>query len=413
MVATVLVGCGGEEARSRPDPVSEIPPRVLSPFGNSQAFTEGSPALPGDGGTITFQNIGAPGWYPSPRDPASGSCGAYHSGSCCMARHEIASDSLAPWNEDLILTLRGPMLVKQLAVYQPVVGDKSDWALSSFWDDGQPSATRGIGFKRDEAATVFQGVVGNKCLVDVSSDRKFPCGPGSIPYCAASEQPKYYGWEGSKLIVMLASMPHMGSDALKNVSHCSVDKADNWYDAPWVGLSHGELIRAGKFGGCNCYSKDPVKWQVADGCGQFNVFEVVNDNNNYQNFDLFSTNFFAYHGYVGDGPCGKDCLVTGLDPKVDLVERSTSRESVTGSAASPAKGPGAAFRRPAVGFRYFVILMDMQTRTVQLAVIDPANVPVQAQSFLAQVPARLPRATVDGLLALRLPGVGSLGIRNP
>src|SRR5690242_19715356 len=32
---------------------------------------------PSHGGTITFQEIGAPGWYPSRRDPAVGPCDAY------------------------------------------------------------------------------------------------------------------------------------------------------------------------------------------------------------------------------------------------------------------------------------------------------------------------------------------------
>ena len=33
--------------------------------------------------------------------------------------------------------------------------------------------------------------------------------------------------------------------------------------------------------------------------GQFNVFEVVNDNNQYKNLGVFSTNMFGYAGYVG------------------------------------------------------------------------------------------------------------------
>jgi hypothetical protein len=387
----------------------------------TQTQTKSVQAVPSDGGTITFQNIGLPGWYPSPRDPASAAavCDAYHNGTCCMARHEVAGDSLSPWNEELTLTLRGPMLIKQLAVYQPdaqldktgqaAASGKTTWSLASAWDPLLASASKGMAFKRDEAATVFQGVVGNKCLVDVSSDHKFACGPGSVPYCAASAQPQYYGWEGSKLILMLASMPHTGSSAMDNKGDCSTDKADNWYDAPWIGLSHGELIRAGKFGGCNCYAKDPSKWQLADGCGQFNVFEVVNDNGAYQNFDVFSTNFFAYHGYVGEGPCGKNCLVSGLDPRVDLIDKATSREAASGSVANPQKGPGTAFRRPVDGFRYFVILMDMQTRTVQIGILDPAQMPFPAQDL----PAQISRSVIADLLALRLPGSRPLSIIRP
>ena len=71
-----------------------------------------------------------------------------------------------------------------------------------------------------------------------------------------------------------------------------------------LGLAVGELSRAGSFASCQCFAKDPAKWYLADGCGQFNVLEVVNDNNSYKNLDVFSTNMIGYAGYVGQGPCG-------------------------------------------------------------------------------------------------------------
>jgi hypothetical protein len=376
---------------------------------NNQAVASGS-------GTITFQNIGAPGWYPSVRDPASLSCDAYKSGSCCMTKHELGNDSLSPWNEELIMTLRGPIRIKQFAVYQPSGSTQMPWNLTSIWDEKTPTTSSGIAFKNEATPTVFQGVIGNKCLIDVSTNRVFPCGPGSVPYCQAGDVAKYFGWEGSKLIIIQASMPHVGSAMIDNGAHCSLDKADNWYDAPWIGLSHGELIRAGKFGGCQCYAKDPSKWQLADGCGQFNVFEVVNDNNTYQNFDLFSTNFFAYHGYVGDGPCGQKCAVTGLDPKVDLVDRSTSKEALAGGIANPQKGPGTIFRRPTESYRYFVMLLDVSSRTVQLGIIDtltvPSVIPTSVKSMFANLPSQIPRATISELLNLRLPAGRPLSIIN-
>ena len=132
--------------------------------------------------------------------------------------------------------------------------------------------------------TGFSGSIGSECLVDVDTNREYACGPGSLPYCppVPSGQHKYYGWKGSKLFVILASMPHAGSALYENVPSCSTGTNGNWYDAPWIGLSHGELVRSGKFGDCQCYAKDPAKWYLGDGCGQFNVFEVVNDNNQYK-----------------------------------------------------------------------------------------------------------------------------------
>ncbi len=386
--------------------------RVDQNGGASLLTSQAAADVPSHGATITFQSLGAPGWYPSSRDPASGQCDAVKNGTCCMTKHTLPDSGISPWDEELILTLRGPMLVKHIAVYQPGTAGADQWDRVTDWDMAAPAQGHGIAFQGDGVTDFnFSGSVGNKCLVDVSSDRKFACGPGSSPYCAANSPSQRYGWEGSKLILFLASMPHFGSTALANVKHCSTDKADNWFDAPWVGLSHGELIRSGKFGGCNCYAKDPAHWELADGCGQFNVFEVVNDNNTYRNLDMFSTNFFGYGGYVGEGPCGKGCDITKLDPAVDLIDKATSREA-SAAVASPKKGPGAAFRRPSEGYRWFAILMDVKTRTVQLAMVHPDNA-AQAMAFTNAPPAQLQRTGINALLAMRLPGQLSTGIYRP
>ena len=108
----------------------------------------------------------------------------------------------------------------------------------------------------------------------------------------------------------------------------------------------GELVRAGSFVQCQCYAKDQAKGYLADGCGQFNVFEVVNDNNAYKNLDVFSTNMIGYGGYVGEGPCGPKCNAATLGQEVDLIAKSTNTEATAGATSTPTKGPGAAFRRP-------------------------------------------------------------------
>lgn len=420
LAALLACGCMQEGARedagnARPEKTETSLPDSAAPVSGSASGSQTGLTLaadvPSHGGTLTFQGLGAAGWYPSSRDPALGVCDAYHVGQCCMAKHVLADSGITPWDEELILTLRGPMLIKQISVYQPDGADKNSWNRVSNWDDRNPLAGEHIAFQGDGAPAAgpgFPGSLGNKCLIDVSSDRKFPCGPGSSPYCPANSPSQRYGWEGSKLILLQASMPHYGSAALAGVKHCSTDANDNWFDAPWIGLSHGELIRSGKFGGCNCYSKDPAHWELADGCGQFNVFETVNDNNAYRNLDLFSTNFFAYSGYVGEGPCGKNCDISALDPAVDLISKATSREALA-AVATPVKGSGAAFRRPSGSYRWFVILMDAQTRTVQLGLVHPDNLP-PSMAVLAASPVRIVRSEIAELLALRLPGSPSTGI---
>jgi hypothetical protein len=362
---------------------------------------------PSDGATITFQMIGASGMYPSRRDPASGPCDVEKNGTCCLTNQVETGTALKPWDEELSATLRGPMLVKQMAVYQPASGTSGPWNLTSSWDARTPTAGTNIAFSgpATPGATGFAGVVGNKCLIDVSTGKEFPCGAGSVPYCPApgGGQHKYYGWAGSKLYIWLATFPHYGSGAITAAQNCNNSTADNWYDAPWIGISHGELVRQGLYNGCHCYSY-PDNPNAGNGCGQLNAFEVVNDNNAYSNLDVFSTNFFGYGGYVGEGPCGPTCKAASLPASVDLVNKKTGNtEAAAGALSAPGKGPGAAFRRPATGYRYVIALFDVASRQVQLAFIHPSSVPASIGALLPGLPAQVPQATIDGLLALRLP----------
>jgi hypothetical protein len=296
------------------------------------------------------------------------------------------------------------MKVGQIAVYQP--GPSDQWERVSAWDSS--GASEGIAFWGNGSENGFDGIIGNVCEVEVAPDRPFDCGPGSVPYCPDGSN-KYYGWEGSKLFILLAWTPHYGTGISEDL-RCA-DPGHGWHDAPWIGLSHGELVRSGRYSGCHCWSK-PGNAYAQDGCGQFNAFEVVNDNNEYKNLELFSTNLVSYAGYIAEGPCGIHCDISGLDPAVDLVDKSNDLEVSEPAMVTPGRGSGAAFRRPAGGYRYFVILMDEDTRTVQLAMIHPDNVPVEADPVLPGLPAVISRTDVDNLLSMRLPNK-STGIIRP
>jgi Putative TOS1-like glycosyl hydrolase (DUF2401)/Glycine-rich protein domain (DUF2403) len=383
---------GGADARPPPTPALDA---------GLDAPDLGNEDPASNGGTITFQSIGAAGWFPSRRDPATGPCDAFQSATCCLAKATVTSDALTPWDEDLILTLRGPMLVEELAVYQPDAAAGA-WKLVSAWDGAAKGAGRGLAFDGNGTETSgFAGAVGTECLVNVATSQPFACGAGSSPYCPppAAGKSAHLGWSGSKLFVILAKMPH--ADQVPNP--CSKTTTGNWYDAPWIGLSVGELVRAGSFVSCQCYAKDQAKGYLADGCGQFNVFEVVNDNGAYKNLDVFSTDMIDYAGYVGEGPCGPKCDVTKLGAAVDLIDKSTDTEAKAGAVSSPTKGPGAAFRRPENGYRYFLVLLDVPTRTVQLAIVHPLRVPASLAALLPSAPATLGAATIDAVRALRLP----------
>jgi hypothetical protein len=293
--------------------------------------------------------------------------------ACCRQTKTITSDKLTPWDEDLIMTLRGPLDIRQFATYQPSVeGQASPWQLVSSFDARTPASAKGIAFAGDAATggKAFTGTVASTCLVNASTDKDFGCGPTSSPYCSATSQNKKTGWAGSKMFVFLASMPHVGSGGITADQNCK-PTTNGWNDAPWIGLSVGELIRAGAFSSCQCYESTA---NLGNGCGQINALEVINDNDtsgNYKNLEIFSSNFFSYGGDFG-GPCGtNNCNTTGIPATVDLVTgKMAAPAGVTGS-QTPRMSPNGFLRRPTTGFRYFILLLDVTTRTVQYAIVHP------------------------------------------
>ena len=399
------VGAGGTTNASAGTNSSAAGTAPLGPAIGAAQFGAGDLDAASDGGTLTFQGLGKVGSYPSRRDPASGMCDVYSNGTCCMTKHALTDDKLTPWNEELIVTLRGPIQLKQFVVYTAAAGDQK-WDVQSAWDSASPASAFGIAFDGNATkGAAFNGTVGSECVADAMTDKAFPCGPGSVPYCpAGGSGPKNYGWSGSKLFVMTARMPMMGGDKLDAATACGTGTSNGWYNAPWIGISLGELVREGKFGDCNCYGRTPPEWFAGDGCGQINAFEVVNDNNDYQNFDVFSSNIFAYYGNVGEGPCGKNCKLAGVGP-ADLIDKATSQPAASGGVTTfGGAAAHVAFRRPTEGYRYVLALFDVGTRQMQLAIIHPSKIPAAASGLLPSLPRSLDRATIDALLALRLPG---------
>jgi hypothetical protein len=67
-----------------------------------------------------------------------------------------------------------------------------------------------------------------------------------------------------------------------------------------------------------------------------------------------------------------------------------------------ATAAGPAWRR-ARDDRFYLFLMDERSRTVQVAVVHPGNIPAAAQQLLPALPTVIPRSAVDSFLQLRLP----------
>ena len=359
------------------------------------------------GGTMTFQNVGAPGWWPRRIDRKAGDPACdYKDGNdtwgahCCMKQAATQSSELAPFDEEMTLILKA-IDVKQLAVYQPAEDAKAGpWSRVTDWDRRTGTGSNLWFTQKGDGGAQFPGNLSkNDCVGYLSQAPLFPCGDGRDYFCPNDPGVLHRGFSGSKLIVFLASM---------NFDDAAVAACDGkgvGHPGPWVAFVASELIRDGgrKWNGaCNCYSKTG---SVGDGCGEINVFEVVMDDNDYSNREFASTGVRSFQaGHVGGAVCGAGCDRKAFPDDVEVVDACAKRaysagpELVVGGDTDGCP----VWRRPD-GDRYFFILLDQQTRAIQVGVIHPAAIASAAAPLLPELPGVLPRSAIDSLLALRLP----------
>jgi len=360
------------------------------------------------GGTMTFRNVGAKGWWPRRIDRKAGDAACdYKDGTdtwgahCCMKQQATESTQLAPFDQEMTLIMKA-IDVKQLAVYQPEAekAGASAWRRVTDWDRRTGTGTNLWFTQKGDGSGSFPGdLTKNDCVGYLSQAAMFPCGDGSDYFCPNDAGVLHRGFAGSKLIVFLASMKF--DDA--GVAACDGNGAG--HPGPWVAFVASELIRDGgrKWNGlCNCYSKTG---SVGDGCGEINVFEVVMDNNDYSNREFASTGVRSYQaGHVGGAVCGAGCDRKAFPTDVEVVDACA--KSAYGAGPEIVVGGDTdgcpVWRRPD-GDRYFFILLDEQQRTIQVGVIHPSAIPAPAAALLPELPAALPRSDIDALLALRLP----------
>lgn len=358
------------------------------------------------GGTMTFTNIGAAGWWPRRIDRPSGDPACTYKdgtdtwgGHCCMREQYTTSTALAPFDEELTLILKA-INVRQLAIYQPATTSDTVWNRVTAWD-ARTRNSENLWFTQQGAGSVtFPGdLTQNDCVGYVMQQPRFACGDGRDYYCPNDPGVLHQGYSGSKLVVLFASMTFPDS----GVKACSGTGAGQ--PAPWVAFVASELVRDGgrKWNGlCNCYSKTGT---VGDGCGEINVFEVVMDNNAYSNREFASTGVRSYQaGHIGGAAAGATLLPSNFSSDSDVVDAC----SKTAYARGPALVAGGStdgcpiWRRPD-GDRYFFILLDASTRTIQVGIIHPENIPAAVNALLPELPSNVSRPTIDAVLGLRLP----------
>ncbi len=404
---------GPRPAPAQPDQ-SQEPGQASSPVSPTEADAGRADSLGAhpfvdsaitSGGTMTFRNVGAQGWWPRriDREPGDPACDYKDGedtwgGHCCMTQHETNSTSLSPFDEEMTLIVKA-VHVKQLAVYQPADQSASAWRRVTSFDE-RTGESDNLWFTRDGAgAASFPGdLTRDDCVGYVSQVASVECGDGSDYFCPNDPGMLHRGYRGSKLVVFLGSMDFDDAD----VRSCNGDGDGN--PAPWVAFVASELIRDGgrKWNGlCNCYSKTGT---VGDGCGEINVFEVVMDGNEYSNREFISTGVRSYQeGHVGGAVCGADCMRDDFPDDVDVVNACAKSAYDMGPVIEVGGDTDGCpvWRRPN-GDRYFFILLDEVTRSIQVGILHPSNLPGTVRGLLPVLPESVDRATIDAFADLRL-----------
>lgn len=400
----LVVGCGGSSSNSGDDTPPGADAYIPPPLGEGLGAYPVESSTPTNGGTMTFDNVGAPGWWPRriERDAGDDACDYKDGqdtwgGHCCMKEQHTDSTQLAPFDQEMTLIMKA-FVLKQLAVYQP--GEGGAWGLVSSWDKRSGEGNNLVMTTGQTTTATFDGDMSKKdCVNYFAQAGNFSCGDGSDYFCPDDPGMLKLGWAGSKLIVFLGSM---------NFEDSGVQKCDGGgagHPGPWIAFVASELVRDGARkwnGACNCYSKTG---SVGDGCGEINVFEVVMDNNQYSNREFMSTGLRSYQeGHVGGNVCGTGCDRNDYADDVEVVNACAQTAYANGPEVTfGGDSDGCPVWRRPDGDRYFMILLDEQQRKIQVAVIHPEHIPLGASNLLPALPAGLARQDIDDLLALRLP----------
>ncbi|MBN2194651.1 MAG: DUF2403 domain-containing lipoprotein [Polyangiaceae bacterium] len=359
------------------------------------------------GGTMTFTNVGAAGWWPRRLDAAEGDPACDYKdgldtwgGHCCMTRHETTSRALSPFDEEMTLILKA-IDVKQLAIYQPsAASSQADWTRVTAWDRRREGAENLWFAQQGAGSASFSGdLTHDDCVGYVMQEPSVDCGEGLGYYCPDDPGILHRGYAGSKLVVFLGSM----SFDDEGVAACT--GSGTGHPGPWVAFVASELVRDGgrKWNGlCNCYTKAE---NVGDGCGELNLFEVVMDDNQYSNREFMSTGLRSFQaGHVGGAVCQATCDRDAFPSDVDVVDACAQEAYANGPELVVGGDTDSCpvWRRPD-GDRYFFVLLDEVSRTIQVGIVHPGLVPAAASGLLPELPGALPRTVIDGVVAMRLP----------
>lgn len=282
---------------------------------------------------LWFSNVGFNGYYDIVEHVAGNSkC------ECAIMEsdHHYFEGSNAPLNEPLSVHFRGPLKLHKFAFYtsEKFYADKSsssssDWSRAAFYDDSDTSSASNVTFMTNQgdsskclgkALSYADGTgvakASNSTVLAkdtlIKSDEEFvifsdiSC-PNSSVYdtCGVYREgiPAYEGFYGDvKLFLFEFEAP---TETQTNSSSFSS------YDMPAIWVLNSQIPRQSQYptnSNCSCW---------ASGCGEFDIFEVLNGTTN----DMFFSTFHTFQGV--------DSISTGLTQN-SYYKRDTNSTMIGG-----------------------------------------------------------------------------------
>jgi hypothetical protein len=106
---------------------------------------------------------------------------------------------------------------------------------------------------------------------------------------------------------------------------------------------------------------------------------------------------------VGGAVCKSDCQRDAFPASADVVDACAQGGYDEGPELEMGGDTDGCpvWRRPE-GDRYFFILLDEATRSIQVAMLHPGALPAAASAVFPEFPARVERVGIEALLELRL-----------
>jgi len=267
---------------------------------NSNVLDLATPSTQGSLSGLKYTGVGGKGSYQQVVSMPPGEWPSCNVNPSCVKQTKTVSGNLAPFNDDQSVVFEGPMTLYNIAVYQPAQPDEtSAWSLVSSWEPntapnnlvfmnnmgGGASGTWSIcqgasqsfsngsftGTVANQNEQLYSGVIPATFEVNIMSGES--CTSGTCDGFVRGAANK--GWADSKMFVIEFSTP-------------PPDGTDN---TPAIWALPGQVMRSAQYG-CNCRDEGGQ-----GGCGEFDIFEVLQAGNHNQGI----SEIYSFKGATGTG----------------------------------------------------------------------------------------------------------------